>query len=106
MGHLWPMWVLREIGKRRRLTLVLGLVSVTGMVWWRPEAAAVAVPTVEVRRVPDGGYQPRVAIDERGVVHMVYLRGAAARSDAFYVSSGDGGRSFSTAIHVNSVPET
>jgi hypothetical protein len=61
-----------------------------------------AIDPVELRRVPDGGIQPEIAIDASGVVHMVYLGGTPGAADVFYVRSSDGGRTFSRAVRVNS----
>lgn len=58
---------------------------------------------VRLMRVPDGGIQPQVAVDGRGTVHLVYLKGDPAHSDVFYVRSNDWGATFSTPIRVNSV---
>jgi hypothetical protein len=59
---------------------------------------------VIVMRVPDGGVQPQVGVDEKGVVHLIYLHGDPQRSDVFYISSKDGGQSFSWPLRVNSQP--
>ena len=56
---------------------------------------------VTLLRVPDGGIQPQVAVDARGVVHLLYFRGDAAGGDLYYVRSSDGA-TFSRAIRVNS----
>ena len=61
-----------------------------------------AAPRVELARVPNGGVQPEIAVDEARVVHMVYLAGEPAASNVFYVRSTDGGRSFSRPLRVNS----
>jgi hypothetical protein len=65
----------------------------------------VSAPRVEVKRVPDGGIQPQVAVDQNGTVHLVYFKGDPAQGDLFYVRSKDGER-FSDPIQVNSVPGT
>jgi len=54
--------------------------------------------------LPDGGVQPRVAVDEAGVLHVVYFHGADTAGDLFYVRSSDGGQSFSAPLAVNSQP--
>ena len=64
------------------------------------------VPRVELKRVPEGGIQPQVAVDQRGTVHLVYFKGDdPAQGDLFYTHSKDG-QNFSPAIRVNSVPGT
>lgn len=55
-------------------------------------------------RVPNGGIQPQVAVDGKGIVHMLYFTGEARQGDIFYVRSGDGGVTFSAPIRVNSQP--
>jgi hypothetical protein len=57
---------------------------------------------VTVTRVPNGGIQPDVAVDARGVVHMVYLLGEPGAANVFYVRSRDGGKTFAPAVRVNS----
>lgn len=59
-------------------------------------------PPVELVRVPDGGVQPEIVVDDAGVVHMVYLAGEAAAANVFYVHSADAGRTFSRPVRVNS----
>ena len=60
--------------------------------------------TVRTVRLPDGGVQPQAAVDDKGIVHLIYLKGDAAHSDVMYARSTDGGASFSDAIRVNSQP--
>jgi hypothetical protein len=57
-------------------------------------------------RVPAGGLQPQVAVDDRGAVHLVYFRGEASKGDLYYVRSNDGGKTFSSPVRVNSQPES
>lgn len=59
---------------------------------------------VAVVRVPDGGIQPQVAVDEKGVVHMLYYKGDPGHGDIYYVRSRDGGATFSAPVRVNSEP--
>jgi hypothetical protein len=58
-------------------------------------------PQVTQQRVPDGGLQPKVAVDDHGTVPLVYFRGEASHGDVFYVRSTDG--TFSRPIQVNSI---
>src|SRR5712692_7179345 len=60
-------------------------------------------PKVSLVRVPAGGIQPQVAVDAKGVVHMIYYNGDAGNGDLFYVRVQDGGAKFSAPIRVNSV---
>lgn len=55
---------------------------------------------VTLMRVPEGGIQPQVAVDAKGIVHMIYYRGDPLAGDVLYVSSRDG-VSFSAPIRVN-----
>ncbi|HEV8377728.1 MAG TPA: hypothetical protein VGP99_02680, partial [Tepidisphaeraceae bacterium] len=59
-------------------------------------------PKVKLIRVPDGGIQPQVAVDERGAVHLLYYKGPEGRGDLFYVKSADGGISWSAPMRANS----
>src|SRR5262244_3417790 len=63
--------------------------------------AAKSKDPITVHRVPDGGLQPQVALDERGTLHVVYYKGDARAGDLFYTRSTDGGATFSVAIPVN-----
>ena len=72
-----------------------------------PAAAEVGhLGTVTLMRVPDGGIQPQVVVDHAGAVHLVYYKGDPGHGDLYYVRSRDGGATFSTAIRVNSTPES
>ncbi len=59
---------------------------------------------VTLRRVPDGGIQPQVAVDSAGIAHLVYFKGDPAHGDLYYVRSRDGGATFSAPLRVNSTP--
>lgn len=45
---------------------------------------------VRIGRVPEGGLQPQVAIDDRGTLHLVYYTGDPHQGNLFYVNSTDG----------------
>jgi hypothetical protein len=62
------------------------------------------VQPVSTVRVPNSGIQPQIAIDDKGVLHMVYFSGEAAHGDLYYVRSEDRGGTFSSPIKVNSHP--
>lgn len=47
-------------------------------------AGAAAGARVQVVRLPEGGYQPQAAVDARGTIHVVYLKGAAGAADPYY----------------------
>lgn len=57
---------------------------------------------VQLARLPGGGIQPDAVVDRAGVLHVVYLAGAPAAADVFYVQSRDAGRTFSSPLRVNS----
>ena len=59
---------------------------------------------VTMLRVPHGGIQPQVAIDEKGTLHLVYFAGDPSHGDLYYVHSVDSGASFSDPIRVNHEP--
>lgn len=59
---------------------------------------------IRFQRVPEGGIQPQVAVDERGTLHLVYYAGDAHHGDVRYVSSRDFGATFSPFLRVNSQP--
>jgi len=78
-------------------TVVVGLVA--------DRTARAEPPTkVTVRRVPNRGIQPQVAVDSKGVVHLIYFSGDAAGGDIFYTRSMDGGATFSHLLKVDSQP--
>jgi hypothetical protein len=55
---------------------------------------------VRVASVPNNGQVPDAEIDRNGTIHVAFVAG----QDAFYVSSTDEGKSFSTPIRINSEP--
>jgi len=61
---------------------------------------------VKVIRVPNEGIQPQVAVDSRGILHLIYFKGDPSHGDIFYVRSKDWGNTFSYPIRVNSDPGT
>jgi len=67
-------------------------------------SASAAAPAVIAMRVPNGGIQPQLAIDSKGALHLIYFKNDAGRGDIFYISSTDGGSTFSEPIRVNSQP--
>lgn len=54
-------------------------------------------------RVPNHGIQPQVAVDAKGVVHLLYFKGEPGAGDVFYTRSEDGTR-FREPLRVNSQP--
>jgi hypothetical protein len=70
------------------------------LVFGLPLAAA---EKVRLQRVPDSGIQPQVAVDGKGVVHLIYFKGNPEAGDVFYVRSDDGVK-FSRPLRVNQRP--
>jgi hypothetical protein len=54
----------------------------------------------DVAQLPSGATMPNAAIDAAGAVHAVYV----SRNDLHYVSSSDGGRTFTRPVRINSRP--
>jgi hypothetical protein len=76
---------------------------------WPPGASAGAdegrnPPGVRVLEVPEGGIQPQAAIDDRGVIHLVFFKGDPAGGDLFYSRLESGVERFSSPVRVNSQP--
>jgi hypothetical protein len=84
----------------RAATVFVGLAALTHATPAAEKPASAA--KVDLLRVPDGGIQPQVAVDGKGVVHLVYYKGPAGGGDLFYVHSADG-RTFSQPLRVNTV---
>jgi hypothetical protein len=74
--------------------------------WWGAGAVALAAGAessapVMLQRVPDHGIQPQVAVDRKGVIHLIYFRGDPAGGNISYARSADGGGTFSPPLPVN-----
>jgi hypothetical protein len=61
---------------------------------------------VTLVQTPDGGIQPQVAVDAKGVVHLLYFKGEPGAGDLFYVRREPGKEAFSAPIRVNSQPSS
>src|SRR4051794_26075499 len=46
---------------------------------------------VSLLHVPDKGIQPQVAVDGKGMIHLIYFKGEAGGGDIFYVHAGADG---------------
>src|SRR5260370_36439903 len=53
-------------------------------------------------KAANGGMQPQAAIDGKGVLHLVYLKGDPGASDVYYVRREPGKDGWSAPIQVNS----
>src|SRR5437660_12174353 len=92
---------MRNLARSRWLFLSVSLIAGSaGSV-----TAAEPVAKVTTLRVPHGGIQPQVAVDDKGTIHLIYFRGDPGHGDLFYVRSTDGAR-FSEPIPVNSASES
>ena len=80
---------------KKHLQIAMLLIT---MAWAAGAARVTAV------RAPERGIQPQVAVDNNGVLHMLYFTGDAMHGDLRYVKSLDGGATFSSPIQVNSIP--
>lgn len=68
------------------------------------DARAEQPAKVTLLRVPNQGIQPQVAVDGKGIVHLIYFKGNPAAGDIFYVHSEDDGIAFCRPLRVNSQP--
>jgi hypothetical protein len=62
-----------------------------------------ALPAVALLRLPDGGIQPQVAVDDRGVAHVVFFKGEPGGGDLYYARLDPERRRFSPSVRLNSV---
>ncbi len=69
-------------------------------------AQSAVAATVSLQRVPEGGLQPQVVTDNKGVVHLVYLKGEPRACDVFYARLESGAAKFSAPLRVNSEPNS
>ncbi|MEP6755402.1 MAG: sialidase family protein [Chthonomonadales bacterium] len=71
-------------------------------------ASTTPAPTVSVESLPNGAIQPQALVDSKGIVHLVYYKGAPEAGDLFYVHypSAEGIKSATTPVRVNSDPAT
>src|SRR5437899_11993884 len=60
----------------------------------------VQAASVKVIRAPERGIQPQAAVDEKGVAHLIYLKGDPKAAELFYTRAPDGEK-FGPAIPVN-----
>jgi hypothetical protein len=89
----------------RRFNRSILLVGAVIALATRCPASAKANPQpVTLTRVPDGGIQPQSAVDSKGVLHLIYLKGDPGSADIYYVLKPPGETKFSEPIRVNSKP--
>src|SRR3984893_3088609 len=82
---------------------VIALVAVTAAPHLK---AARHADNVTMLRVPHGGIQPQVAVDEKGILHLIYFGGDPSHGDLYYVHSANAGASFSDPIRINHEPRS
>ncbi len=70
------------------------------------QSAQSATGKVKLLRVPNGGLQPQTAMDERGVLHLIYFTGEPGGGDVYYVRRDAGKTEFTIPLRVNSEPHT
>ena len=68
-----------------------------------PSALAASDPLAALH-TPPGGLQPQSAVDNSGVLHVVYLAGDPASADVYYVRKAPSQTNFSAPMRVNSRP--
>jgi hypothetical protein len=78
------------------------LACATALTSWAAESKPESGSRIGIFRVPDGGLQPQIAVDDAGALHVIYYKGEGGHGDVFYVRSHDGGRTFSAPLRVNS----
>src|SRR5688572_31727225 len=49
-----------------------------------------AAPIVSLERVPDGGIQPQIVVDEKGMAHLLYFAGDPKAGNLFYTRRENG----------------
>ncbi|HEV2209489.1 MAG TPA: hypothetical protein VG167_11975 [Verrucomicrobiae bacterium] len=81
-------------------------VSVSLLLGLAVASAAAGAGRVTLLRTPDHGIQPQAAVDNQGVVHLIYFKGEASGGDIFYVRKRPGEQVFSQPIQVNTRPRT
>jgi hypothetical protein len=69
-----------------------------------PQPAQQATGEVKLLRTPNGGLQPQAALDELGILHLVYFTGEPQGGDLYYVRRDAGRTEFTSPMRVNSEP--
>jgi hypothetical protein len=90
--------------RRSLWSLALSFSAIAVVAWVSPIASAVDAPAVDVRRIPNGGFQPDLVVGRDGAIHLVYYGGDSMAGDVFYVRSKDVGATVSAPVRVNSQP--
>jgi len=93
---------------RHRLSHAAAVAFIASLLAFAGPAAPRADETrnrVELLRVPDQGLQPKVVVDEKGVVHLTYFKGEPSHGDVFYARI-DGKNGISRPVQVNTAPDS
>ncbi|MDG2126043.1 MAG: hypothetical protein P8J87_20250, partial [Verrucomicrobiales bacterium] len=69
-----------------------------------PILSLAAPPEVDLQPLPEGGYQPDLAVASNTTVHLIYHTGDAAAADILHTIYSPHTRSFSPPTRVNSLP--
>jgi hypothetical protein len=85
----------------RLLTLLVCALPAAGLVSRAPAASSVALIVT-----PNEGIQPQAAVDNRGVLHLIYFTGDPSAGDLYYVQRAPGSTAFSSPLRVNTEPRT
>jgi hypothetical protein len=86
------------------LTRTLATLALVWLIGTADHPLRARAAVVTLRRVPDGGLQPEVAVTADGTIHLVYFLGEPRHGDFFYARSRDKGESFSRPVRVNTTP--
>jgi hypothetical protein len=96
---------MKQTQSLRLLTLVVVVLGAT--VTFQPIRSGVSADAkVTLLHLPDGGIQPQTVLDAKGVLHLIYFRGAASAGDIEYVRRERNAEKFSQPIRVNSEPRS
>ena len=84
--------------RMKRHTPTLYSIGTLFLCAWRLSAGTSSIDLV---RVPENGIQPQAALDEKGVLHLIFYKGDPRAGDIFYVRQEPGSKDFSKPIRVN-----
>jgi len=71
-----------------------------------PQQAQHVASKLKLLRTPNGGLQPQAALDERGILHLIYFTGEPQGGDLYYVRRDAGKTEFSSPVRINSEPDS
>ena len=92
----------------RRIGLIAALMMLVSLLTWpTPPVGAEdgsTSPDIKILETPDGGIQPQAAIDDQGVIHLIYFKGKPGGGDLFYTRRAPAEDRLSPPVRVNSQP--